>query len=374
MKNILTLFCLFLLSACHKAGPGKLTVEGTFEHAIGKKILLAELPFTSPQRLVLDSATLDSSGVFRLQTIQEREGMYQLFIENGPGILLINDTSDITVHADVDSLGNYKVENSKASQSIKKLYEKLNVLQQQAERVNWEVDSISKTKVPDSLKAPYLFRAANVKKTISNLLTTYLDLEKNGTALWFGLGMAAHYFDKEQWAKALEKALVNHREHAGLTLMKVSLTAAQQQELSGMSLLNKPVPNIILPDTSGKLVSVVSFKGKWLLIDFWASWCAPCRVENPNLVSVFKQYRNKNFTILGISLDKEKAAWTNAIVKDSLLWPQASDLLQWESKAVEVYGFQAIPFNILVDTAGTAIAVNLRGAALQEKLNELIGK
>ena len=374
MKHILIVFSIFLLAACNNNGPEKLTVKGTFTAAAGKKIMLAELPFNSPQRLVLDSATLDSSGKFRLSTIQQQEGMYQLFIQNGPGILLINDTTTIVVHANADSLGRYTVKNSEASKSIKSLYDRLTALEQNAGTANAMADSISKTKTPDSLQAPYLQARDRSNKTVTDFLTAYLSLEKNATALWYGLGVASHFYTKDQWSAAVQKLASMHPNHPGLTMMKVSVVTAQQQEAQGKQLLNKPVADITMTDTSGKPISVSQFKGKWLLIDFWASWCAPCRAENPNIVAAYKQFRNKNFTVLGISLDKDKAAWTKAIAKDSLTWPQMSDLKYWDSKAVELYGFNAIPFNILVDTAGTAIAVNLHGHALQEKLKEVLVK
>lgn len=372
MKNIGIVLLLALLAACKSPETEKLVVEGTFTSAAGKKILLAELPFNSPQRVVVDSATLDSTGAFTLKTIQQPEGMYQLFIQDGPGILLINDTTDIVVHADAESLNKYKVEKSEASRSIKSLYERLSALQQTAAKANALSDSIEASKMPDSLKAPYIQAAERSNKAIDEFLSAYLSLEKNGTALWYGLGVASRFLPKEQWSVALEKALASHSRHPGLTMMKVSLASAQQQEAAGRELLNKPVADITLPDTSGRPVSVSAFRGKWLLIDFWASWCAPCRAENPNIVAAYNQYKTKNFAILGISLDKDKAAWTKAIAKDGLSWPQVSDLQQWESKAALQYGVNQIPFNILVDTTGKAIAVNLHGAALQETLKELV--
>jgi peroxiredoxin len=125
-------------------------------------------------------------------------------------------------------------------------------------------------------------------------------------------------------------------------------------------------------DTLGKLVSLKSFRGKYVLIDFWASWCGPCRAENPNLVNAFNKYSNKNFTVLGVSLDDNKASWMNAIRKDKLAWTQVSDLQSWNNKVAQLYKIQSIPANYLLDPAGKIIAKDLRGNELQVKLKELL--
>lgn len=125
-------------------------------------------------------------------------------------------------------------------------------------------------------------------------------------------------------------------------------------------------------DTLGKLVSLKSFRGKYVLIDFWASWCGPCRAENPNLVEAFKKYASKNFTVLGVSLDDNKTSWMNAIRKDRLTWTQVSDLQSWNNKVAQLYKIQSIPANYLLDPNGKIIAKDLRGAELQIKLKELL--
>ena len=131
-------------------------------------------------------------------------------------------------------------------------------------------------------------------------------------------------------------------------------------------------PDITMADTSGKSFSLSMLRGKYVLVDFWASWCGPCRGENPNVVKAYNTYKDKNFTVLGVSLDKDKASWIKAINDDHLTWYHISDLKQWSSAAVGLYGFDGIPYNVLVDPQGKIIGDNLRGEALEMKLAELI--
>ncbi len=125
-------------------------------------------------------------------------------------------------------------------------------------------------------------------------------------------------------------------------------------------------------DTEGKMVSLSSFRGKYVLVDFWASWCRPCRDENPNLVKAFDKYKDKNFTVLGVSLDRDKDAWLRAIKADHLQWTQVSDLKFWNNEVAVKYKIQSIPQNILIDPNGKIIAKNLRGFELHDTLGKLL--
>jgi peroxiredoxin len=128
------------------------------------------------------------------------------------------------------------------------------------------------------------------------------------------------------------------------------------------------------PDTAGKMISLKDFRGKYVLLDFWASWCGPCREENPNVVKTYERFKDKNFTVLGISLDKseKRDAWMKAIKDDGLVWYHVSDLKFWNNAVAQLYSVRSIPQNFLVDPQGKIVAANLRGEALQQKLQELI--
>ena len=144
--------------------------------------------------------------------------------------------------------------------------------------------------------------------------------------------------------------------------------AAKQKQLTGKA------PDFTLPDLKGENVKLSDYKGKYLLIDFWASWCGPCMREMPNVVKLYKECKGKNFEIVGVSLDQKRDAWLNAVEKNKMKWIQVSDLKSWATLPVKLCNVSAVPYTVLIDPQGKVIALDLRGEELINKVKEVLNK
>jgi peroxiredoxin len=384
----------FFAMACQSKQHQSLEVKGSISHTDllatqypgsiengNIRLSLNEISFGSDNPPVrIDTFTLhagDSSFVLKGKT--SHISMYSLEIENGPIIPLVNDEAEMTVNLDFSQKDKfYNVSGSEASASLQQF---ISDYADKSHAINESLtvlDSLKRLNAGDSV----LLEATSSKnKAIDNLnsyLENYLGNAKQAIVASFALGRAAQTLPQASFEKSLNSLAQKFPADPSITAIKSQYENFRKQsedlekERQAKSLVGKQAPELSLPDVNGKEVALSSFRGKYVLVDFWASWCRPCRDENPNVVEAYNKFKNKNFTILGVSLDRKKEDWLQAIKDDQLNWTQVSDLAFWNSKAVSTFNFDGIPFNVLIDPQGKVIAESLRGEELQAKLSEVL--
>ncbi len=210
-------------------------------------------------------------------------------------------------------------------------------------------------------------------KISDEMTPIYLDFIKNNPQSYLSLNSLLQFLDDPTMAAEIVGLFNGLSSEVKATKLGSMLALKFEAEMK--TAIGAMAMDFTQNDQNGKPVKLSDFKGKYVLIDFWASWCGPCRNENPNVVAAYQKYKDKNFTVLGVSLDKPDAkdAWLKAIADDKLTWTQVSDLKFWQNEVAVKYGIQSIPANFLIDPTGKIIAKGLREEALHLKLKELLG-
>jgi peroxiredoxin len=378
---------LCMLYSCHEKLRGGFNISGTFTNADKlaslegpiSKVYLLEVPFGKDQPPVaLDSAKISgNNGQFNLTTTSKSEELYELvFGNNLLAVPLINDAKEITVGVDLGKKDDfYEVTGSMATNQLKDLIDVFGKKNFEVDKIMAGLDSLKQAHASDSALLAMTIRKNNIVQDLNTYLMQFINTNGNATLSALTLGWASRTFSRADFLAAMNEMVKKYPDNVAIQGIKQTydqqLADADRREKES-TWVGKQAPDLSLPDANGKMISLASYKGKYLLVDFWASWCGPCREENPNVVRAYKSFKNKNFAILGVSLDKDRDAWQQAIQADSLSWTHVSDLKYWNSKAVEIFKFEGIPFNVLIDPQGKIIAESLRGDELENKLAEVL--
>jgi peroxiredoxin len=361
-------------AACESNGSKNFTVTGEVKNAPSTVVYLEQISFDNMPPQVLDSITLNA-GKFSLKGKAAEESLLQLRfpqIENGPLFFVINDKSDITITGDWSDIRKLSYKGSPASERLREFVDSLSNTQQKLGNMQYELQNVIQG---DSLRNLQQAAMTNMVTAFKTYVKKVAMEDKSPMVSMFATSINTGADATENEAM-YNNLLKRFPKHTGIqTIVKQyreSVASAPQAPKQNTPAIGTMAPDITMPDVNGNNFSLSSLKGKYVLVDFWASWCGPCRGENPNIVAAYNKYKNKNFTILGVSLDKTKDAWLEAIKKDGLTWTHISDLKFWDSEAVGLYGFNGIPYNVLLDPTGKIIADNLRGSDLERKLEEVL--
>lgn len=366
MKKSFILFIVLALAASCSKEP-KFVLTGTIDGADqGTVILQKRIPggYSVIDTAVLEKGTFKMEGVIDYPQIvnlalKDKRGGLNFFIEN----------SEITIHGNADSLYLASVTGSQ-TQSEFETY-----------KASFEESNAEMSKIYDRYREARMAGnedlAASIEKELEDLDSKQTEMKKqfiaNNPASFVTpsvLNEISYYLEADEMERLLGKL--------DTSLNKVQTVTTLRERLVNLKAvaIGQKAPDFTLNDPDGNPVSLYSKiggKNKLLLVDFWASWCSPCRQENPNVVKVWQAYNKKGFDVFGVSLDQSRDGWVKAISDDKLTWTHVSDLKYWDCAPAKLYAVSAIPANFLIDENGVIIGHNLRGDALAEKVKEVLG-
>jgi peroxiredoxin len=361
---------LGLTNACQNAvAADGYEVSGQLKNAPAGTVLhLAEL--TSNQFVEKGQAKTDASGNFTIKGLAPTAGIFQLKVDDANQVLLMLDNkTHVQVSGDAKSFpATYSVKGSKDAEVLRQLTKVMDGSKSQLESLGERYNAAGQAGKTDEMKVIekeyFTIQKGNAAK-VKGLI------RRNATLVVSGFAVGAFINPEEEFAFADSVANVQRKANPDSPFTKELSARLEPMRATAPG---TQAPEINLPTPDGKTLALSSLRGKYVLIDFWASWCGPCRQENPNVVKAYNQFKDKGkgFTIYSVSLDQDKGKWEKAIAADGLTWNHVSDLAGWQSVAGAAYGVKAIPQSFLLDPQGKIIAKNLRGEALAAKLAEVL--
>jgi peroxiredoxin len=373
-------FLLFALCfSCHSSGKEEspsaqkawyITIRGTVGFPQQGQITIQEINNASPTPW-MDTIRLKSNYTFEKKIKLTEPGYYKLNFYNRQVLNVILDKSDLQINVDGNNAqGFYEVKGSPDLELIKNVQDRLSAIEASPQAAKLNADFQDASQKQDQQKIAELQQAYQVMVGKEHDAIAQL-IQQHPPSLAVINLLQANTIDRDKYFQTyVSVAEKLRKEWPGYAHARNFIDMVEKLKVTA---IGQPAPEISLPDTNGNIVKLSSLRGKYVLVDFWAKWCGPCRLENPNVVRVYNKYKDKGFTVFGVSLDRRKEDWLQAIQQDGLTWTHVSDLKYWQSEAAKTYNITGIPFSLLLDPNGIIIDKNLRGAALEKRIAGLLG-
>jgi peroxiredoxin len=345
--------------------PAEITLSGVVSNASSSFVILektGEYGFD-----FFDSLQLDSKGAFSKTIKIEEPEVFAFSYPGLPPVTMVLAGEDVRIEMDADNPQNAKVTGSYDTdllREIEGIFERFTTSQRDLSDRFAEASRSEDSELMSQIQADFAQMENRFKEELKSMIRSK---EPSIVSL-----LLANFIGVEEDFTFLDSVSTQLR----ITYPKSRLVkefAEMMDEYRSLS-VGSPAPEISLPSPDGKIISLSDLRGKYVLIDFWAGWCRPCRIENPNVVRLYNQYKDSGFTVFGVSLDRTREEWIDAIEADGLVWDQVSDLKYFDSEAARTYRIEAIPATYLIDPNGVIIAKNLRGKTLEDKLESLFGR
>lgn len=350
------------------AAPITYLIKGTIRNAPTNSY--AKLLRWNGKDYVVKDSCLISKTSFSIKGTADRDEVAFLALSNKRPIPIFLGNDTFFVFGDLSNMSKLQVLGGKEQKIYNGLQAELMEFDYQLNLIDEDYNRASKQYNAQDLLKKIEKDADQLHKQKMASIKKYA--QKNITSL------AAVYLVSRHLSHLLDvnelELFVSAFEKSGLSKEPLTIQLRSTLNTVQRTSINNPAPNFNLITLKGDTVSLDTYKGKYLLLDFWASWCKPCRTENPNLLALYQKYKNQGFDILGISLDNEKAKWQKAITDDKLPWTQASDLQAWNSEIAKLYNVTAIPNNFLLDTNGIILHKNIKTEELGDVLQNLMQK
>lgn len=369
-KLILFIVSFLLITSCSQgknqenSDENTIEISGTVKNPQEGFIVLQELQ--NNEMVTVDTIHLDNKNAFKTTLGNAEPGFYRLNLYDNQYINMILSDEDVEIIADGASQeGVAEIKGSKDTDHFNAINSIMQDFQKEVQTLETSFQQASmdhdEAKI-ESLRNEYVSLETKKNEAIKQEIGK---MDNSIAALY-----AVNFLDPEKDFPFFDKLAKQFEQN----LPNSKYTQQFVASVNGMRTLavGEMAPEIALPNPEGDTIALSSLRGKYVLIDFWAAWCRPCRMENPNVVRMYHKYNEKGFEVFGVSLDRNKKDWVAAIESDGLVWTQVSDLQYFNSAAARLYNIQAIPATFLIGPDGKILAKNLRGASLEEKLEELL--